>query len=69
MKSADADMLRKTTYEISRLRVKVQELNQKHKEWKAEHAAELPVPEENPAYLEIINRRRRYAEAIPGLTL
>ncbi len=69
MRSADADTLRKTTYEISQLRVKVQELNQKHKEWKAEHAAELPAPEKDPAYLEIIDRRRRYAEAIPGLTL
>ena len=69
MRSADADTLRKTTYEISQLRVKVQELNQKHKEWKAEHAAELSDPEKDPAYLEIIDRRRRYAEAIPGLTL
>jgi hypothetical protein len=69
MKSADVDTLRKTTYEISQLRVKVQELNQKHKEWKEEHAAELPDPEKDPAFLEIINRRRRYAEAIPGLAL
>lgn len=69
MRSDDADTLRKTTYEISQLRVKVQELNQKHKEWKAEHAAELSDPEKDPAYLEIIDRRRRYAEAIPGLTL
>ena len=69
MRSADADTLRKTTYEISQLRVKVQELNQKHKEWKAEHAAELPDPEKDPAYLEIIESRRSYAEAIPGLTL
>ena len=69
MRSADVDTLRKTTYEISQLRVKVQELNKKHKEWKAEHAAALPDPEKNPAYLEIIGRRRRYAEAIPGLTL
>ena len=69
LKDADADTLRKTTYEISQLRVKFQELNQKHKEWKEEHAAELPDPEKNPAYLEIINRRRRYADSIPGLTL
>ena len=69
MRSADADTLRKTTYEISQLRVKVQELNQKHKEWKAEHAAELPDPEKDPAYLEIIDRRRHYADSIPGLAL
>ena len=69
LRNADADTLRKTTYEISQLRVKVQELNQKHKEWKAEHAAELPDPEKDPAYLKIINRRRQYAGPIPGLTL
>ena len=69
LKGADADTLRKTTYEISQLRVKFQELNQKHETWKEEHAAELPDPEKDPAYLEIINRRRRYADSIPGLTL
>lgn len=67
LRRADADTLRKATYEISQLRVKAQELNQKHKEWKAEHAAELPDPEKDPAYQELINRRRSYAEAIPGL--
>ena len=67
MRSADADTLRKMTYEISQLRVKVHDLNQKHREWKEEHAAELPDPEKDPTYLEIIERRRRYAEAIPGL--
>ena len=69
LKRADADTLRKVTYEISQLRVKFQELNQKHKEWKEEHAAELPDPEKDPAYLEIIDRRRRYADSIPGLAL
>ena len=69
LKAPDADTLRKTTYEISQLRVKVQELNQKHKEWKAEHAAEIADPEKDPVYLEILNRRRGYAGAIPGLAL
>ncbi len=69
MKNADADTLRKMTYEISQLHVKFQELNRKHKEWKEEHAAELPDPEKDPAYLEILDRRRRYADSIPGLTL
>lgn len=68
-KNADADTLRKMTYEISQLRVKVQELNQKHRDWKAEHSAEMPDPEKDPAYLEIIGKRCRYAEQIPGLTL
>ena len=42
---------------------------QRYKEWKAEHAAEMPNPADDPAYREIIDRRRRYAEPIPGLTL
>ena len=69
LKGADTDTLRKATYEISQLRVKFQELNQKHENWKEEHAAELPDPEKDPAYLEIINRRSRYADSIPGLAL
>ena len=69
LKKADADTLRKATYEISQLRVKFEELNQKHEGWKEEHAAELPDPEKDPAYIEIIDRRRRYADSIPGLAL
>ena len=68
LKSPDADTLRKTTYEISQLRTKVQELNQKHRDWKAEHATDLPDPEKDPAYLELLRQRQRYAESIPGLT-
>ena len=67
MKTADADTLRKVTYEISQLRDKVQELNQKHRDWKAEHAAELPDPEKDPVYLEIIRRRQNYAGPIQDL--
>jgi hypothetical protein len=67
MRSADADTLRKTTYEISQLRVKVQELNQKHKGWKAEHAAELPDPEKDPAYIELLRRRQDYAGPVQEL--
>ena len=33
----------------------------------AEHAAEIPDPEKDPAYLEIIRRRNGYAASIPGL--
>ena len=65
--SADADALRKMTYEISQLRVKVQELNQKYKEWKSTHNVALPDPEKDPAYRAIIKRRERYAEALKGL--
>ena len=65
--SADADTLRKMTYEISQLRVKMQELNQKHKEWKSTHKVDLPDPERDPAYRAIIKRRARYAEVLKGL--
>ena len=65
--SADADALRKMTYEISQLRVKVQELNQKYKEWKSTHNVALPDPEKDPAYRAIIKRRERYAETLKGL--
>ena len=65
--SADADALRKMTYEISQLRVKVQELNQKYKEWKSTHNVALPDPEKDPAYRAIIKRRERYAKALKGL--
>ena len=65
--SADADALRKLTYVISQLRVKVQELNQKYKEWKSTHNVALPDPEKDPAYRAIIKRRERYAEALKGL--
>ena len=67
MKTADVDTLRKVTYEISQLRDKVNDLNQKHRDWKAEHAAELPDPEKDPAYLEILRQRQSYAEPIRDL--
>jgi hypothetical protein len=65
--SADADTLRKMTYEISQLRVKMQELNQKHKDWKSTHKVDLPDPEKDPTYRAIIKRRARYAEVLRGL--
>ena len=65
--TADADTLRKLTYEVSQLRAKVQKLNQKHKDWKAAHAAEAPVPEKDPAYLKILRRREKYVELIKKL--
>ena len=67
MKAADVDTLRKVTYEISQLRDKVNDLNQKHKDWKAEHAAELPDPEKDPAYLEILRQRQSYVDPIREL--
>lgn len=67
MKTTDVDALRKATYEISQLRDKVKDLNQKHKDWKAEHAAELPDPEKDPAYLEILRKRQAYVDPIRDL--
>ena len=67
MKTADVDTLRKVTYEISQLRDKVNDLNQKHRDWKAEHSAELPDPEKDPAYLEILRQRQSYVEPIQDL--
>ncbi len=67
IKPAATDELRKATYEISQLRSKVQDLNRKHKDWKAEHAAEMPNPDQNPAYREILARRNRYAAPIKSM--
>ena len=67
LKKADADTQRKATYELSQLRTKVEELNQKHKEWKEEHAAELPDPEKDPAYIELLRQREKYREPIKDL--
>ena len=65
--TADADTLRKITYEVSRLRVKVQELNQKHKDWKAKHAAQQPDPENDPAHVKILRQLEKCAEPIKDL--
>ena len=65
--TADADTLRKITYEVSRLRVKVQELNQKHKDWKAKHASQLPDPEKDPAHVKLIRQLEKCAEPIKDL--
>ena len=65
--TADADTLRKLTYEVSRLRVKVQELNQKHKDWKAKHADQLPDPEKDPAHIKLLRELEKCAEPIKDL--
>ncbi|MGN0846208.1 MAG: hypothetical protein ACI4RA_02345 [Kiritimatiellia bacterium] len=54
-------------YEISSLRLKVQELNRRHKEWKDQHAAEFPDPEKDPAVQDIRRRQRAYRPAIRSL--
>lgn len=49
------------------LRAKVQELNKKHRDWKAQHAAQQVDPDQDALYRELVNTRRPYAAAIPGL--
>jgi len=47
----------------------IHRLEAEKKELKAEHAAEMPNPTDDPAYREILEKRRRYAGPIPGLAL
>ncbi len=64
---ADGEANRKATYELSQLRVKVQELTQKHKEWKEKHAAELPDPEKDPVYRQKLKEAKAYMAPIAGM--
>ena len=66
-KSTNADSDRKATYELSRLKTKLQELNQKHKEWKEQHADELLYPDRHPKYLGMLQERLKYAEQLGNL--
>lgn len=59
---------RQATYELAQLRQKVQELNQKHKDWKVQHAAELPDPEQDPDYQMLLRSAKSYAKPIGGMT-
>lgn len=67
LQNADGDANRKATYELNQLKVKMQELTQKHKDWKKAHAAELPDPEKNPAYRAKLDEARAYSAPIAGL--
>lgn len=64
-KASDAN--RKATYELSQLKMKVQELNRKHKEWKELHASEFPPPETDPVYQGIRAKMREHAKVIADL--
>ena len=64
---SDGEAKRKATYELSQLRTKVQELNEKHKTWKSQHAAELPDPAKDSKYLKFLEDARQYAEPIAGM--
>ena len=66
-KSTNADSDRKATYELSQLKTKLQELNQKHQEWKEKHADELLYPDRHPKYLNMLQERLKYAEVLGDL--
>ncbi len=57
------DERRQVAYELSNLQLKVAELNQRHREWKARHAAEFPDPEKDPEVMAL--RRRQQALKAP----
>lgn len=63
----NAEAKRQATYDLAALRAKVQDLNKKHRDWKAQHAAQQVDPDQDPLYRELVNARRPYAAAIPGL--
>jgi hypothetical protein len=65
---ADDEAKRKATYELARLRSKVQELNESHRTWKRQHASELPDPEKDSKYLKLLDEARQYASPIVGMT-
>jgi len=68
LSSKDTEANRKATYELAQLRIKVQELNEKHKTWKAEHAAEFPTPETDEEYQKLLRAAKSYAGPIGGMT-
>lgn len=65
----DIEANHKATYELSRLRTKYEELSRKHMEWKKEHAADFPPPEQDKVYRSILERAQTLSEVISGLTI
>lgn len=59
----------KAKNELSQLRETYLSLLQKHRDWKAEHAAELPDPDKNPEYQKKLQASRPYAAPIAGMAL
>lgn len=68
LSNGDMEANHKAKFELTQLRAKVQELNQKHKDWKSQHAAEVPDPEQDPEYQKIIRAAKSYAGPIGGMT-
>lgn len=67
LKDMPEDFRRKATYKLSHLKSEIQELNQKHKEWKEQHRSELNDYVNDPKYIEIIAEREKFHDEIPGL--
>ena len=67
IKNMPEDFRRKATYKLTQLKDQVQELNQKHKEWKEQHQSELNDYINDPKYIEIIAEREKFHDEIPGL--
>ena len=63
----DLDGNRKMTYEISQLSTQVSKLDQECKTWDKQHAAELPVPEKDAQYLDLLRKREACVEPIKDL--
>jgi hypothetical protein len=67
IKNPSEDFRREATYKLSQLKDKIQTLNQKHKEWKETHQAELGDYTSDAKYNAIIAEREKYRDEIPEL--
>ena len=65
--TSDLDGNRKMTYEISQLSTQVKRLTQEYKNWGSQHAAELPDPEKDAKYLDLLRKREACVETIKDL--
>ena len=65
--ASDLEGNRKMTYEISQLSNQVKKLTQEYKNWEKQHAAELPDPEKDAKYLDLLRKREACVEPIKDL--
>lgn len=63
------DERRRAMYDMSRLRLAAQEANERHREWKAAHAAELEKLEDDAEYRRLRAEQRACAAQVPGLVV
>ena len=64
---SDLEGNRKMTYEISQLSTQVKKITQEYKNWESQHAAELPDPEKDAKYLDLLRKREACVEPIKDL--